>query len=724
MEAKFRRALQLHQQGQLADAERIFLTLLRQQPKHFETLHFLGIIAFQTKRPERAADLIGRALTVNPNNAEAYSNLGAVLSALGRHEAALSNYDKAIKLKPNLARPYFNRGLVLGELGRLEDAVVSYDRAIALQANYPAALNNRGNALRDLGRHEEALLSYDWAIARQPGGAESHNNRGAVLIELGRPEEALSNLDRAIRLQPDHAVAHNNRGNALRDLHRPAEALPCYDRAIALRPDLAEAHNNRGNTLRDLGRPAEALLSFDAAIRLNPELAQVHSNRGNVLCDLGRHGEALADYDRAIALQPDLASLYCDRGLALLELARPEASMADFEQAIALRPDLAMAHSGVGSLLLETGRIAEARDRFERAIALEPRRPSHFLLLSRTTKLRPDNPHLAAMLTLAEAIETFNNKDKMDLHFALGKALDDIGEHQRAFEHQAAGNALRRPMVKYDEAETIARLGRTRTIFSADFLHQRRGHGEPSSVPVFIVGMPRSGSTLIEQMLASHPNVFGAGEVDLFTASGRGLGLFTPGRPFPDSVPDWTDAELQALGRDYVSRMRALAADQPSAERMTDKALSNFANVGLISLALPNARVIHLHRDPIDTCLSGFSIQFKALEYTCDLAELGRYYRAYSCLMAHWRAVLPPGLMLEVRYEDVVEDFEREARRIVAFCGLDWDAACLRFHETERRVRTASVAQVRQPVYRDSLRRWRPDQEALRPLLEALDGRG
>jgi hypothetical protein len=238
-------------------------------------------------------------------------------------------------------------------------------------------------------------------------------------------------------------------------------------------------------------------------------------------------------------------------------------------------------------------------------------------------------------------------------------------------------------------------------------------------VPVFIVGMPRSGSTLVEQMLASHPLVFGGGEVDALTDMGQKIGLFTSARPFPDSVPNWTGEQLQALAKGYLQRMRTLAA-APRIERITDKTLSNFRYVGLIAAILPNARIIQMCRDPIDTCLSCFSIQFKLTEFSYDLAELGRRHAACSRLMAHWRSVLPPGAILQIHYEQLVENFEHEARRIVAHCGLGWDDACLRFYDTQRPVRTASVVQVRQPIYRDSLRRWRPDDAALAPLLEAL----
>ena len=328
------------------------------------------------------------------------------------------------------------------------------------------------------------------------------------------------------------------------------------------------------------------------------------------------------------------------------------------------------------------------------------------------------------MLALAEEAASFDATDKMDLHFALGQALQDIGQHQQAFEHLIAANALKRRSVNYNEADSLGRLKSIRTVFTPQLMRTKEGNGDRSAAPIFIVGMPRSGSTLVEQILASHPRVFGAGETEAFVDAAREVGLFTPGMPFPASAPRWSGQQVSELARRYLRRLDALAADghpDKPVQCITDKMLTNFRFIGLIRWALPNARIIHTHRDPIDTCLSCFSIQFKSQPFTYDLAELGRRYRAYTRLMEHWRSVLPSGLMLEIQYEHLVENFAVEARRIVAHCRLDWDDACSRFHETPRLVRTASAAQVRRPIYKSSTRRWRPEAEVLRPLMDGLE---
>jgi hypothetical protein len=265
----------------------------------------------------------------------------------------------------------------------------------------------------------------------------------------------------------------------------------------------------------------------------------------------------------------------------------------------------------------------------------------------------------------------------------------------------------------------LSALARTRDVYSRERMGRYGGHGDPSPVPVFVFGMPRSGTTLVEQILASHPQVFGAGETDDFARSAAGLGERTDNLALtPEAVSSIPGERLRDLGARYVERVARTA---PAAARITDKTLENFRFVGLIHLALPNAKIIHVRRHPLDTCLSCFSKLFQGhLPYTYDLAELGRYYRLYEGLMAHWRRVTPPGVMLEVRYEDVVADLEGQARRILAHCGLDWDARCLDFHLTQRSVRTASATQVRQPIYDHSIGRWRAYASFLEPLIVEL----
>jgi hypothetical protein len=307
--------------------------------------------------------------------------------------------------------------------------------------------------------------------------------------------------------------------------------------------------------------------------------------------------------------------------------------------------------------------------------------------------------------------------DRTELRFALAKACGDAGDAVGSFRHLLEGNRLKRLTITYDETALFALFDRIRAVFTADRM------AAPPTValgdtarPIFVVGMPRSGTTLVEQILASHPAVFGAGELTDLPTLAAELGRHGP--PFPDVVTVLPADRLARLGEAYCQRLRACA---PAARHVVDKLPANFQLIGLIRLALPGARVIHIERDPIDTCLSCFARLFTGPQlYAYDLTELGHYFRAYQSLMAHWRRVLPAGILLEVRYEDLVDDIEGNARRILAHCGLPWDPGCLAFHRSERTVRTASAAQVRQPLYRHAVGRWHVYGDLARPLLDAL----
>jgi Sulfotransferase family len=327
------------------------------------------------------------------------------------------------------------------------------------------------------------------------------------------------------------------------------------------------------------------------------------------------------------------------------------------------------------------------------------------------------------VLALANDLPRLTRGECIFVHFALGKALAEMGEPEQAFAHLIEGNALRRQEIEYNERLVLGAFDRIRSSFAGYLAPARPVLGAPTVKPIFIIGMPRSGSTLIEQVLASLPLVHGGGERTDFLAAMRTVGLDSaPGANYPDSVPGTSPLDIRALGMDYLRRVSAAAGE---ASFVTDKSTVNFSAVGLIYMAVPGARFIHSLRDPIDTCLSCFSKLFTAdVPFAFDLAEIGRYYAAYERVMAHWRGVLPLGAMLEVRYEDLVADLEGQARRMLDYCGLPWDPAVLDFHRSARPVRTASLRQVRLPIYRSSVGRWRPDETVLRPLTEALANRG
>jgi tetratricopeptide (TPR) repeat protein len=684
-EINLKNAIALHQRGRLTEAEKLYRKILDSIPDHFDAQHLLGVLKHQQGKNTEALELLSAALQKRPNEAVVLSNYGAVLSELNRHDEALASIDKAIALNLNSAEVLYNRGIALQRLDRFDEALANYDKAIVMKPDHVEACNNRGITLGVFKRFEEALASYDKAIALRPDYVEALNNRGNVLKELGRFEEALASYDKAIALRPDYAAALNNRGNALRELKRFDEALSSFDMAISLNPQFAEAINNRGTVLQELKRFEEALASFDEAVALKPDNAEAFNNRGNALKELNRFDEALASYDKAIALRPDNVEALNNRALELMEL----------------------------------GRLAEARQAAEHAIHLAPRTPRYYRTLGEIGRWTAGDPRVAAIEELAQASESLAIDERIELHFALAKLYEDLGKPEAAFRQLLAGNALKRHLIAYDENKALGAMDYTRATFTSEFIRRRQNAGNPSSAPIFIVGMPRSGSTLVEQILASHPQIFGGGEMKQFrnAVDQIKVKLATGGSAVLLSA--MTNADFHEIGDHYLAEIEKQA---PGVAHVTDKMTGNFNLAGLIHLALPNAPIIHSVRDPVDTCCSCFSKLFGEgeLTYTYDLAELGRYYRHYQVLMAHWHAVLPPGRILEVRYEDVVSDLDGQAQRIIDYCGLEWDASCLAFHETQRVVRTMSATQVRQTIYNTAIGRWKAHSQFLAPLLAEL----
>jgi tetratricopeptide (TPR) repeat protein len=678
-----------------------------------------AVRCYQFGQFAEAVALYDGILSLKPDLPEVHCNRGAALAGLGRLGDAEAAYRRAIALNPDFANAYNNLGNVLREHGRLDDAERAFRHAIRRKPEWPLAHSNLGIALKSQGRLDDAEAAFRRAIALNPHAPDAYGNLGDVLWCLGRLDDAEKALRRAIALSPQFAEAFTNLGNTLRAQGKLGEAESAHRQAIALKPHFAQAYNNLGNVLLDLGRLDDAEKALRHAIALSPQFAEAFTNLGCTLREQGRLGDAETACRQAIALRPDQAELHSNLGNVLRDQDKLIEAEAAYRHAIVLKPNFADAYKNLGSTLMYLGRLADARQAMELAVQLAPRNASAFLILSEVRHFGAGDPFLAAMEELAQNIASLPVTQQIELHFALAKAYEDVGRRDDSFRQLLAGNALKRGQIAYDETATLGAAERIRAVFTPELMRRLQDFGEPSSVPLFIVGMPRSGTTLIEQILASHPQVFGAGELPNLGKAAVSIRPTEGGTlPFPDAMLNISGEHLQRLGARYVSAITQLA---PTATHITDKMPSNFFFAGLLHLALPNARIIHAVRNPIDTCMSCFSKLFTAGQhYTYDLAELGRYYRHYQSLMAHWHRLLPPGRILDVRYEDVVADLEGQARRIVAHCGLEWNASCLAFHQTERPVRTASATQVRKPIYKSAIRRWLADEAFLMPLLDEL----
>ena len=593
------------------------------------------------------------------------------------------------------------------QAGRLAEAETIYREILSAHPDLPDALHLLGMIEHQRGSHAAAVKLIRQAIAANPREAAFHSNLGTIFQSLGRLNEAAGCFERALALKPDWAEVHSNFGNILHVQGSLEQAAVCQERALELKPQFAEAWSNLGNVRVAQNRLQDAIACYERALVLKPRYADAHNNLGAALLAQDKIDDAVSHLKRALALRPNHASAHNNLGNAFVRQDRIGDAHAQYERALALHPGYANAHNNLANVFKAQGQFSDALAHYAQAIALQPDYAEAHLNRADVKPFHPGDPDLLALEALAR--DTVPSTDKaLFLHFALAKAIDDVGDYARAFEHLRRGNALKRRQIDYREDSTLELFNRIRTVFDVTLFDRLGGTGDPSAAPVFVLGMPRSGSTLVEQILAGHPRIYAAGELTILEK------MDAPG--FPESVAALDAADLHHLAESYLGSLPRIAGTRA---RVIDKLPGNFLRIGLIRLMFPNARFIHTMRHPVDTCVSCYLKLFTSgLPFTYHLAELGRYYRAYRELMDHWRSVLPPGVMLDVSYEDVVDDLEGQARRLIAFCGLPWDQGCVSFHESGRTVKTASAVQVRQPLYRSSLQRWRRHEAYLSPLLE------
>ena len=536
----------------------------------------------------------------------------------------------------------------------------------------------------------------------------------------GNPQEAFAWIKRAASLYPDRYEPHYFQGCMLANDRQHEGAIVCFQRALDVAPLNVAVIQGLVLSLRRVGRFAEAEAQAQNWSIASPDDCAARATLAHIFMEQYRFDEALPYAQAAAAMAPgNVDAIILIAGI-LAQLGRTREAIENLIRAreyAPQRPDLLL---HLGNILKIEGRFDEARAALHHALRLDPGNTTAFFEIAEITRFSPDHPLLAEMERFAAAEAARSLPASSRLHFALGKAYDDIGQADIAFRHFAVANARERAANRYDERATLAVLARIKDTFSPAFIEGLRGKGDPSLLPIFIVGMPRSGTTLIEQILTSHPDVAAGGELHYFPQSVDAiLASRAPGRAFPDTLSSLLPEDLAAIGERYLSCIAPLTS---GGSRLTDKLPANALLVGLISMALPNAKIIHCVRDPLDTCLSCFMKSFaQRVPYSTDLGTLGRYYRAQTRLMEHWQGLLPAGRILEVRYEDVVSDLEGQARRLISHCGLDWDSRCLSFHKTKKSVNTASVAQVREPIYNSSIGRWRPYAKHLGPLQSALE---
>lgn len=675
---------QLQASGRLQEAEQLLLQILQADAHNGHVLHLLGVVYYQTGRQQAALQLIEQAIGFQPQVALFHSNLAEMCRQQGRVDDAIRHGRHATEIDPNMASAHSNLGIAYYDAKDYDAAEACHRKALELDPKQLQSLNNMGSIQRARKDLPGAAEWYRKALAVNPDYVESLSNLGAVLVEDGHAAKAVSSLEKAVALAPDYVEALCNLGLAYIKEDRLDEAAALLERSLKLRPDYPEA-------LIGMGR---------------------------VCNDQDRWEEARRYFDRVVEIAPDKPEAWCQLAALATEMGEADNAEQAFDKALAIDPEMADAIGGIGNLRLEAGKLDEAVELLERAIEIKPDSLGARFQLALARKTKPDDDNLAKLQEMKAELDDWEDDKRLAYHYALGKAYDELKQYDQAFPHFLEGARLKRARLKYDPNADATISQRIITHFTQTRFSNLRGAGDPSTMPIFVLGMPRSGTTLTEQIIASHPEVHGAGELpDLMTVAQH----LAPGQPevgYPDNIRLLKQPDLTRWGAEYVHR---LSAHAPGARRITDKMPANYYALGLIPLMLPNAKIVHVRRNPVDTCVSCFTRLFQRhQDATYDLAELGRHYANYARLMEHWRKVLPEGSFLEVQYEDIVADMETQARRLIDWCGLEWDDACLEFHKNERSIRTASVTQVRQPIYNSSVERWRHYEKFLGPLLEAL----
>jgi len=680
----------LYGEGKYKQAQRVCQQIIDARPANADAQNILGVCLNALGQPKEAIAALRRAVKLAPAAASIQANLGEVLRQAGQQKEAVKALESAIKIDPNNAQALNNLGIIRYEQGKYDDAIEFYRRALAVRPAMAEAQNNLGNALRMAGDIDGAMQAYQEALTHRLAYPEAYNNLGTLLQQDNRLEEAEHALKKAIAQNPRYVEAHNNLALLYSAQNKEVDALRILGDALKFAPTnpqtlliTARIQNRRSNY-------AAAEQATRAVLKDDPNNAEALTLLGQVLHETDRYDEAIQVLEKAVAQKGD----------------NPEAL------------------NFYGVALKSVGRLDEAREYILKALKLNDSMYGAYANLNDLVDFSKDvgEELFNRMDAILEASSNLEAEHLLPLHFAYAKALDDRGQHARALEHYIVGGRMKRAQLDYKEEDTFGFFDAIRGAFPKEIFAKRKYPGISDERPVFIIGMPRSGSTLVEQILSSHPDVYGAGEVKyLSRALGQLRDRFPSLPKYPQMMDKMTPAQLDIVAKNYLA---ALTTGVGNAKRVTDKLLTNYFFVGLIHLLYPKAKFIHTARDPVDTCLSGFTKLFKDdMPHSYDLGELGRYYRKYRELMAHWEKVLPKGTIKTVVYEDVVTNMEKEAKQLIEFLGLEWNEKCLDFHNSDRPVKTASVAQVRKPIYKTAVKRWKKYGDGLKPLADAIEGK-
>lgn len=678
------KAREHYSQGHFDVASRVLAAVLQVLPRNADALNLAAATAFARGEASQAVELMERAVDIHPANPVFLANLAEMRRSAGDKAGGLDAARRAVSAGPAVAVAHANLGIALYDAGDLDGAEAAQNTALTIEPRQPRCINNLGSIARDRGDRKAAADLYRRALRLAPADDEIACNLGTVLVEDDRPEEALRFLPGYVSSRPSvPAETHAVIGRAHLQLDDLDEAERAFRTALSIDARHVSAHVGLSQVLQQKNHAEKALAIALAATKIDPGSAQAHYTAGLCLAELGASDKAREAYERALELDPSLHAALMSLGYLAMELGDGEAAHGFFKRAVEKKPSEYGGHLG----------------------------------LVRLGKVRDGDPAMAALEAAVPSIGSMPPKRAIALHYALGKGYEDQKRFDQAWQHYAEGARLKRGTINYDPGMFEDRVDHIIDVMNTATIDRLRGYAVHSDRPIFVLGMPRSGTTLSETVIASHPDVYGAGELNDLQ---RLLPLETgdPESRYPFTVTRLDRRGLSTVAQSYVDGLTRRAPDK---SHITDKMPANFLYLGLIHALMPGARIIHTVRDPLDTCVSCFTRLFdRAQLHSYDQVEVARFYNAYRRLMEHWRRVLPESAFLDLEYETLVADFEPQARRLIDWCGLSWNDACLTPHETQRSIRTASVTQVREPIYTSSIAKWKAYEAYLGPMINTL----
>jgi tetratricopeptide (TPR) repeat protein len=764
-----------HINGNFVLAERTYKDILKVVPDNPTVNHLLGALYFQLGIMDKSIDYMKKSIDIAPDETQYWSNYGSALSVINEHNEAIHWFDKVLKENPdnlealnkksmalwqqehyeeayNTAKismqiaplnldGLINAGIALANMKRYEEATTIWQNAAQHYPNDTRIFSNWSNMAREMKKYTEAESIARKAIEINPKNPEALNNLGCTLRELGKIEDSIDAFEKATYASPKYYQAHYNKALALLDIGRFEKAAIAARYAIAFNEQYAEAYNALGIALCETGNFEEAHLAAQHSIQIRPDAAsyialadvlymsssfddghaalreslnydkknpETYNRLSSVYERLNEFENAMAAIDKAIEIAPHMPLLKARKACLLHINNDTEACIALLDEVIEVAPYFIAAYGSKAEALIAINKKTEALAAIKKAQEINPSAPHVYYTLAGIKKFEdPNDPDLIMLLSLKDTALAMGLNHSSSLNFGIAKAYEDLKQYDKSFEYYKLANKERRAVTAFDREYINQMFANVKELYSPEFLAQLDGHGYESEKPVFIVGMPRSGTTLTEQILACHPDVYGAGELPDITHCRRTYANINP-------------EILKEMGETYVN-LSSKRDPIGQAKRITDKMPGNYIYLGLIAKMLPNAKIIHCRRNPIDTCLSNFTQNFSSGQpWSFSLEEIGEEFLRYKDLMAYWHTVLP-GRILDIDYEETVDNFEEQARKLINFIGLEWNDACLKPHKQKRSILTASKMQVTQPIYKTSIHKWKRYEKELQPLIKIID---